>query len=160
MSRELLKEIAEVFRERRGGITWVAEPLLEKIETELAQPEPEPVAYRELIDDNIVFGKVYHFAYYKENDSYTPLYAEPVDQSARIAELEAELAQAYKTVDENWVCHQQLAALQAKREPLSNEEIEWIRIRTLGESEGPLHLNFHERFARAIEQHHGINGVV
>jgi len=146
MSRELLKEIAEVFRERRGGITWAAEPLLGKIETELAKPEPEPVAYEYTSTCGNKFA-THTPPQYARN--IRPLYTTPPDQSARIAELEAELAQAYKTVDENWVCHQQLAALQAKREPLSDKEVVHLAIK--------MRSTFNAApFARAIEAAHGI----
>lgn len=93
MNRELLKEIAEVFRERRGGITWVAEPLLDKIETYLAQPEPEPVAW---------MSKTFPTTFAISKDVaqpemfFTPLYTTPPDQSARIAELEDQLTKCRK----------------------------------------------------------------
>jgi hypothetical protein len=43
-----------------------------------------------------------------------------------------------------------------ERKPLSNEEIELLRVKTLLESEGPLRLGFFKEFAKAIETAHGI----
>lgn len=49
-----------------------------------------------------------------------------------------------------------LYAAPPERKPLSNEEIELLRVKTLLESEGPLRLGFIKEFARAIETAHGI----
>lgn len=152
MSRELLKRAATILHDHFDGVAWV-EPLLDEIETELAQPEPKPVAWMvENHPANKTFANFtpnFNSHFEKLGCKITPLYAEPVDQSTRIAELEAELAQAYKTVDENWVCHQQLAALQAKREPLSEEEI-MKACNAIGSS------SLIVKIARAIEAAHGI----
>ena len=119
MSRELLKRAVLILHDHFDGVNC-AEQLLNDIEVELAKPDPEPVAYIMTHPENrniLIFAD--DKGTWPERYIKTPIYAEPVDQSARIAELEAELAQAYKTVDENLVRHQQLAALQDKREILS-----------------------------------------
>lgn len=78
MNKELLKRvITECSDERsRSNITT---DLYCEITEYLEMPDPEPVAWKDA-----TYGNLHHVNY---GDSM-PLYAEPVDQSARIAELE------------------------------------------------------------------------
>lgn len=88
MSKELLKRaLKRVYLDNPNPPQSVAD-MCKEIETELANPDPEPVAYycKNDPDTNSAFswqpGKCSNCG-----GVLQPLYAEPVDQSARIAEL-------------------------------------------------------------------------
>lgn len=83
MSRELLKECLDYLIEANNKTFGEYENLVDKLSTELAKPEPEPVAWMRY-DRDMTYLKNY-----SEND--IPLYARQPDQSARIAELKAAL---------------------------------------------------------------------
>lgn len=97
MSRELLKESLEAlddlqYRENTSKF----DALIEKLKVELSKPEPEPVAWVtidrsehkrcQMVRLSQAILDEYELKQY-------PLYAEPVDQSAQIAELEKQLAE-------------------------------------------------------------------
>lgn len=171
MSRELLKRvIAECSDE--GSRSNITTDLYCAITEYLEMPEPEPVAWALFSKELMPTGAAYAIRRVEiqlaqiESDldiqdaKIRPLYTTPTDQSAQIAALKHELQQAdedYVAVEEAYLqCQkdlydetEKLAALQAKREPLSDEEIQDIH------NELPSRSTYYE-FARAIEAAHGI----
>ena len=157
MSRELLKRvIAECSDE--GSHSNISTDLYCAIAEYLEMPEPEPVAYEYTSTCGNRFVKHTPPQYAR---NIRPLYTTPPDQSARIAELELALARANADIEsvENrlivknqrlYEYNEKLAAMQAKREPLSDAEIDKYflgEIRNVGTARA---------FARAIEAAHNI----
>lgn len=175
--RELLKEASEMLSNIESELPnyylWETHELVQRIESELNKPEPEPVAW---LSDR---GTIWHDKTDAIDDSdgfIEPLYTTQPDQSARIAELsqlEAEIintlrelikAQEYikelaaehsVLVVKNRDLEQQLAGLQAKRKPLTSDQVREV-YRTAFPKGPYIYTNDAFVFARAIEQHHGI----
>lgn len=171
MSRELLKAALEYMRESQTDYD-VYMCLMQDIASYLVQPEPEPVAWMCPSDPDIATA----FSW-KQNDTCTtpgcfakpvPVYTIPPDQSARIADLTSEVNKdrEYIQVLSSTVAHalienkdieQQLAALQAKRKPLSEDELGKLRQSNDGRY-NYVTLREFINVARAIEAAHGITG--
>lgn len=157
MSRELLKRvIAECSDE--GSRSNVSTDLYCAITEYLEMPEPEPVAW--MWEDGL---EVYFENSGDPDHNWVPLYTTPPDQSAQISELELALARAnadIESVEDRLIVKNQrlyeynekLAALQAKREPLSDDEISNL---ARGNSYPGSTQKIIE-YARAIETAHGI----
>ena len=109
MSRELLKRALEALTDAREVIGF-DEYVVADIETYLAQPEPEPVAW--MWTDGL---EVYFENSGDPDHNWVPLYTTPPDQSARIAELETDWRMKVSKIIQ---LEQQLAALQAQRDEL------------------------------------------
>lgn len=161
MSRELLKRVIAECGDKRSRSN-ITTSLYSAIIEYLEQPEPEPVAWmvknHPANDTFVNFTPNFNNHFEKLGCKVTPLYTTPPDQSARIANLESELRRICDIHTEEMSKYhdleQQFAALQTKREPLSDDEI-----RDCAESENlPYFENKEEfeAFARAIEAAHGI----
>jgi regulator of replication initiation timing len=175
--RELLKEASEMLSNIESELPnyylWETHELVQRIESELNKPEPEPVAWIEVGHPMDGPYNCHFMAILPKGKHH--VYLEQPDQSARIAELsqlEAEIintlrelikAQEYikelaaehsVLVVKNRDLEQQLAALQA-REPLSIDEIAkmWI---TSTSDVGNSTIHDYALFARAIKAAHGI----
>lgn len=155
MSRELLKRALDALNEGLMGTEAIS--LSEEIEAYLAQPEPEPVAWRAL--NFAEHGGVYAYRDIDEpftgvigNNVGQPLYTTPPDQSARVAELAADGVRLMETITE---LRSNLAALQYKREPLSDEQIGLLS--TTPTFSG-MHPDYLRDCVRVIEAAHGIKG--
>ena len=93
MNRELLKEILEWHKSKKSTYDDF-EYLMDAVEAELAKPEPEPMTYYCKNDPDV--NSAFSWKQGKCNncsDVLQPLYAAIPDQSARIAELEQQLAE-------------------------------------------------------------------
>jgi hypothetical protein len=178
-SRELLKRAVTLIK-CLNGASWeheVPQVVIQDIETYLAQPEPEPVAYEYTSTCGNIFVKHTPPQYAR---NIRPLYTTPPDQSARIAELsqlEAEIintlrelikAQEYikelaaehsVLVVKNRDLEQQLAALQAKRKPLTSDQVREV-YRTAFPKGPYIYTNDAFVFARMIEKAHGIGEII
>lgn len=151
MSRELLKRALDYMNQGDWEYPQYM-GLIRDIETYLAQPDPEPVAWMTIDRDEHKRCRMVRLSQAVLNEydlTQYPLYTSPPDQSARIAELsqsdknclEAEIANRGKRIDEltnqmseiasahmhllikHQALEQQLATLQAKREPLTQSTI-------------------------------------
>jgi len=131
MSRELLKRALDELLGQENGAS--INELVQDIETYLAHPEPELVAWRAL--NFAEHGGVYAYRDHDEpfvgvsgSNVGEPLYTTPPDQSARIADLTQHLKDAHAENAE--FCQiierqtKQLAALQVKCKPLGDEQNE------------------------------------
>ena len=162
MSKELLKRAlevidqAEIYAENEDK----AFALCQAIEAKLSKPEPEPVAWIEVGHPMDGPYDCHYMAILPKGKHH--VYTTPPDQSAQIAELIAQRTmheQIIKTAyDRCSELEQQLAELQAKRKPLTDEELDAMH-------KDRINLNFvtlreFRVIARAIEATHGINGVV
>lgn len=130
--------------------------LCKEIETELAKPEPDPVAWMTIDRDEHKRCQIVRLnqAVLDEYDlNQYPLYTTSPDQSAQISELitqrtlqESIIKSVYTACRE---LEEQLAALKVKQEPLSDDEIQDIHYAII------LRSTYYE-FARMIENAHGI----
>jgi len=152
MSRELLKRALD-------ALDGKCPVLRSEIETCLDQPESEPVAWIEV-------GHPIDGPYECHYMAIMPIgrhhvYTTPPDQSARVAELHEEANRAKEYASEMAaMCkelEQQLAALQAKQEPLSSDAIRQL-YRTAFPRGPYVFTEDAVVFARAIEAAHGITG--
>lgn len=217
MSRELLKRALASMRRTRSIPTGESIDTMSAIEDELVKPDPEPVAWALFSKELMPTGAAYAIRRVEiqlaqiESDldiqdaKIRPLYAEPVDQSARIADLTERLAKAtldyakssnllteritelekqladqsaqiaalkhelqqadedYVSVEEAYLqCQkdlydetEKLAALQAKREPLTSDQVREV-YRTAFPKGPYVYTNDAFVFARMIEKAHGI----
>lgn len=160
MSRELLKRALDFLTDAdyEVGINWDRDKyvaLINNIETYLAQPEPEPVGYVSPSSARVMAhdGAWDSLQIYSErfSDADVAMYLSPPDQSARVAELLAANRILHGELAE---CQGELAALQAKREPLSRDEI--IHIFNIADASTVSADAFAFEFAKAIEAAHGI----